>query len=407
MASQVSGKAAGLPRAMIFIIAVVLLDVIGFSMLFPVTAYIVREYNTSASAVTLLTVIYAAAQFLAAPWLGRVSDRFGRRPVLLICVFGSALGYILFGIGGALWVLFLSRLIDGVTGGNFSVATAYVADVTPPEQRARNFGMVGAAFGLGFVLGPAMGGALSQISLAAPAFAAGLLSLITVTFGYFFLPESLPPERRSHDPLKLRDINPMGSISQFGRRPVLGTLLTVFALFHFAFNARNVVLPVFAIDKYGVAPASLALLFTLSGLGNIIVQGFLVGRLVPRFGERSLVSLSLLSQAAIFLLTFVAPAFWMQYPINVVATGLTGLLWPTMGALIANQVQAHEQGGVAGVSTALSSLMSVLGPLWAGFAYDTFGQAAPFVSGAAVLLAAWGLMSRARLSSTVAAIETR
>ena len=172
-----------------FIFVVILLDLIGLTILHPVQAYIVRQYSSDALAVTLLTVIYAAAQFLFAPMLGALSDRFGRRPVLLLSVLGSAFGYYLFGIGGALWVLFLSRLIDGITGGNISTAMAYVADVTAPQERAKRFALVGVAFGLGFILGPALGGALSQISLAAPAYAAGTLSLLSAIAGFFVLPE--------------------------------------------------------------------------------------------------------------------------------------------------------------------------------------------------------------------------
>ena len=140
------------------------------------------------------------AQFIAAPLLGKLSDRYGRRPVLLVSVFGSAVGYYLFGIGGALWILFLSRVIDGFTGGNISTASAYIADITPPQDRAKNYGMLGAAFGLGFILGPALGGALSRISLTAPAFAAGAFSLASAIVGFFVLPESLPKDKRITTP---------------------------------------------------------------------------------------------------------------------------------------------------------------------------------------------------------------
>src|SRR6185369_17014774 len=153
--------------------------------------YIVREYNSDALTVSLLTVIYAAAQFVFAPILGRLSDRYGRRPVLLASVFGSAVGYFIFGIGGALWVLFLSRLIDGITGGNISTASAYIIDVSKPEERTKNFTLLGIAYGVGFILGPALGGVLGQWSLNAPVYLAGSIFLVSTVLVYFLLPESL------------------------------------------------------------------------------------------------------------------------------------------------------------------------------------------------------------------------
>jgi multidrug resistance protein len=382
--------------AMAFIFGVVLLDVVGLSMLMPISAYIVRQYSADALSVTMLTVIYAAAQFLAAPLLGRLSDRFGRRPVLLVCVFGSAVGYFLFGVGGALWVLFLSRLIDGITGGNISVAGAYTADITPPEDRARSYALIGAGFGLGFVLGPAIGGALSQVSLAAPAYAAGVLSLINLGIGFFALAESLPAEKRDSGPLSLEDANPLSSIAGLARRPSLGLLLAVYALFQFAFNSRTSILSVFLIDKFSAPPAQLAALFVVSGIGNVVVQGFLVRLLVPRFGEKALVGASLAAQAVLAVLTYLVPAYWMQYPLNVVATGASGLLWPTLTALISNSVPQHEQGKVSGVSTALGSLMSVFGPLWAGALYDGVSHAAPLWTGAIFFVLGWLALARVR-----------
>lgn len=184
--------------ALIFII--MLMDVIGISILYPIAPYIVLRYSSQALMVTMLTVIYAAAQFSAAPAMGKLGDRYGRRPVLLLSLLGSAIGYVIFGIGGALWILFLSRLIDGISGGNMSTAAAYIADVSRPEERAKNFTLSGMAWGLGLVIGPAMGAALGQIDLDAPAFVSAALSMLSVVLGFFLLPESLPAELRETAP---------------------------------------------------------------------------------------------------------------------------------------------------------------------------------------------------------------
>jgi MFS transporter, DHA1 family, tetracycline resistance protein len=323
-AEMSSPPQANVPKgALGFIFLVILLDLIGLTILQPVQAYIVREYSSDALTVSLLTVIYAAAQFAFAPILGRLSDRYGRRPVLLISVLGSAFGYFLFGVGGTLWVLFLSRLIDGITGGNISTASAYIADITPPQDRAKRFALIGVAFGLGFILGPALGGALSQISLAAPAYAAGTLSLLSAIVGFFVLPESLPKERRTAGAFHWREINPLGAVATMARRPSLGALLLVLCLFYFAFNGYPAVFSVFAIERFSAQPFEIAIVFVVGGIANAIVQGGLIGRLVPRFGEKRLAITGLMLQAVGFVATIFAPAYWMLYPIAVLSSAVS------------------------------------------------------------------------------------
>jgi MFS family permease len=319
--------------------------------------------------------------------------------VLLISILGSAAGYILFGIGGALWVLFLSRLIDGFTGGNISTASAYLADVTPPEKRAKNFGILGIAFGLGFILGPTLGGLLSQISLSAPVYAAGLASLISAIVGFFALPESLPKEKRETAPLRPSDLNPFPAIREMLWRPGVGTLLLVQCLFLFVFNGRNSILTVFLIDKFGVQPTQLAALFAIGGLVMAIVQGGLIGPLVKRHGEKQVGLSGLFLQAILSLGLYLAPAFWMMFPVSALATGASGLIWPTMGALIANSVPQDELGKVNGVNTALGSLMSVFGPLWAGVMYDNVSPSAPFWMGAVILIVGCVMLLRLKITA--------
>lgn len=382
-----------------FIFSVVLLDVIGLALLMPVQAYIVRQYSDEALMVAMIPVLYAGAQFFAAPLLGKLSDRYGRRPVLLISILGSAFGYFLFGVGGALWVLFLSRLIDGFTAGNASTAFAYVADVTPPQDRAKNLGFIGMAYGLGFVLGPTLGGLLSQISLSAPAYAAGVLSLLSAVVGFFILPESLPKEKRERTSLRLADVNPFGSIFEMLRRPTVGGLLVVQCLFFFVFNGNNNMLSVFMIEKFSIQPWQLAVLFAVGGLTMALMQGGLVGPLVKRFGEKLLAVNSFLLQALAAVAWVSVPALWMIYPIAVINSTGTGLIWPTLGALLANSVSHEEQGKVSGVSTALGSLMSIFGPLFAGATYDHVAPVAPFWTGAVIFVLAALLLTRVRVFS--------
>ena len=385
--------------ALAFIFIVALLDIIGMTIFMPVLAFVVRQYSDEALAVTMMSVIYAAAQFVAAPILGKLSDRHGRRPVLLISILGSSVGYFLFGIGGALWVLFLSRFIDGITGGNISTASAYIADVTPPEKRAKNFALIGAAFGLGFILGPALGGLLSQFGLNVPAYAAGTLSLISAIVGFFVLPESLPKEKRETAAFRLAEVNPFPAITEMLRRPGTGTLLLVQCIFYFVFNGRNGVFTVFLIEKFNVQPAEIAALFVVGGIAMVVVQGGLIGPLVNRFGEKKLAMTSLVLQSITALGIYLAPAFWMMFPIGALSTGAAGLIWPTLGALIANSVAQDELGKVNGVSTALGSLMSVFGPLWAGVAYDTISPSAPFWMGAAIMLVGSFLLARVKVAA--------
>src|SRR5215208_2383664 len=273
-------------RVLRLIFFIMLMDIVGMSIIFPVAPYIVQRYSGDALMVTMLTVIYAGAQFFAAPALGKISDRVGRRPVLLASVFGSAIGYFIFGIGGALWVLFLSRLIDGITGGNISTASAYIVDVSKPEERTKNFTLLGMAYGVGFILGPALGGVLGQWNLNAPVYLAGFIFLISSGLVYFLLPESLPLERRAKSRLRVKEFNPFLSVSQMAFRPGLGIILLIFALFNFSFDGVNSVMGVFIKNKFATSPLTLGLLFVFVGIATAFVQGVLIQRLVPRYGEK-------------------------------------------------------------------------------------------------------------------------
>ena len=372
-------------RALGVIFLIMLMDIVGLSILIPVAPYIVRRYSGDALMVTMLSVIYATALFVSAPVLGKISDRIGRRRVLLVSVLGSAIGYFIFGIGGALWVLFLSRLIDGITGGNLSTAAAYIIDVSRPEERRKNMTLIGMAFGFGFILGPALGGVLGQISVDAPLFAAGVLSLLNAVLIYLLLPESLPKERRETTALRASDFNPLGAIGYMARKPGLGMLLLVYALFNLSFNGVNSTAGVFIIQKFQTEPLQIGALFLVSGIATAIVQAALVDRLGRKYGEKPMAFFSLAGGAVGGLLFLIAPALWLLFPIGFLTSAVTGFIWASLGTLSANCVSEREQGQLSGVNAALGGLMAAVGPLWAGVAYDHIMPGSPYWIGAIIL----------------------
>ena len=383
-------------RGLRLIFFIMLMDIVGMSIIFPVAPYIVQRYSNDALMVTMLTVIYAGAQFFAAPALGKISDRVGRRPVLLISVFGSAVGYFIFGLGGTLWVLFLSRLIDGITGGNISTASAYIIDVSKPEERTKNFTLLGMAYGLGFILGPALGGVLGQWNLSAPVYLAGSIFLVSTVLVYRLLPESLPVERRAQSRLRLNDFNPFASVAQMLFKPGLGLILLIVALFNFGFDGVNSVMGVFIKNKFTTSPLTLGLLFVFVGIATAFVQGTLIERLVPRYGEKRMALVGLLGSVIGWPVIMLTPMLWMLFPVTFFQSGITGFIWATTGAMAAAYVQEHEQGQLAGVNVALAGLMSMLGPLWAGAVYDHVTPNAPFWMGSIILTLAYLLLGRVK-----------
>jgi MFS transporter, DHA1 family, tetracycline resistance protein len=396
--NQPTAKTSG--RALGLIFFIMLMDIIGLSILGPVAPYIVKRYSDNALMVTMLTVIYAGAMFFAAPILGKISDRVGRRPVLIASVFGSAIGYFIFGIGGALWVLFLSRLIDGVTGGNLSTAAAYIADVSKAEERAKNFTLIGMAYGVGFILGPALGGALGQISLAAPLYAAGVVSLISVGLIYFLLPESLLVENRVTTPLRLRDFNPFVSIGDMARKPGIALLLLITALFNFSFDGINSTAGVFIVDKFAANPWALGLLFVMAGIATAVMQGTLVRSLIPKYGEKRMALVALSGEGLGALVILVTPVFWLLFPVFFLQSAVVSFIFSALSTLAANRVSEHEQGQLAGVSAAVSGLVAALGPLWAGTVYDYVMPGAPFWMSAILLGIACLLMLRVKVGKS-------
>lgn len=380
--------------AISFLIVTALLNTIGIGVLGPVLPFIVQPYlhstNNLAVIVGWLTSAYAICQFIAAPGLGILSDRFGRRPLLLICLLGSATGYLLFGLGGALWVLFLGRIIDGLTGGNFSILFAYIGDISAPQERGKYFGMVGAASGVGFILGPAIGGIASHLGYAAPVYLAAALTVVNLVWGYFYLPESLRREHRVTQ-TRLMDLNPLKQLRDLFTIAQLRWLLVATFLFSFPFAVYTTISVVLVKDSLGWNADKIGLVFVVVGSLDILMQGVLIGRLLPIFGEAKLTIAGMVCDLIAYLLfgaiVFVpSPALLLS---GIVAIGVgSGLLEPSLMGLLSRAVGPRQQGIVQGGGQAIQSLALIIGPLFGGAVYVQFGHASPYwVSAAAVGLA--------------------
>ncbi|MCS6938199.1 MAG: MFS transporter [Roseiflexus sp.] len=410
------------PRSpMLFLFLTVLIDLLGVGIVLPLMPYYVKIVEQSsipwladnrAMVVGALTASFALMQFLFAPMLGALSDRYGRRPILLVSLLGSALSYALFGVAEylsflgvetVLVILFLGRILSGITGASISTAQAYIADVTTPENRAKGMGMIGAAFGLGFMLGPALGGLLSTISLATPAFFAALLALANVIFGYFNLPESLPPERRTVAPV--RGVNPLERVHALLRRPSIQPLLIGVFLLNLAFASLQSNFAVFSDVRFGFGPLDNALIFTLVGILAVLMQGVLIRRLVLAFGEARLAVMGMTLMAIGFVAIAFVPEAWLLFPaVGVVAIG-SGMATPSLTSLISRRVAAHEQGTTLGGTQAITSLTMIAGPIFAGVTFDSIDAGAPYYLGGILIAAAVAVVGSALLPAIRQRVE--
>lgn len=388
------------PRSASFIIfLIVFLDLLGVGIIAPLTPYIVRDFDSSGTAVAILTLSYSAAQFLATPILGVLSDRLGRRRVLIASILGSAGGYVLFATAGSLHLLFLSRIIDGFTGGNISTAQAAIADVTPPKDRAKAYGLVGAAFGLGFLLGPTFSAVLSMWGKYTPIWAAAGLSLFTAGLVWYALPETLPPERRRREPIGPRDINPFAVLLRAWAVPGAAILLVAFFAMGFAHAEMRASFGVLMRDRFEFTERDAGWLFAFMGLVAIIVQGGLVRRIAPVLGDRRTALLGLPIGAigyALIPLAHTAP--WVYPAIGLCGLGM-GLAGPPLSGMLSRTAPHDARGEVMGASQSASSLALVLGPLLAGTLYDHIGFGWPFWTGAAFVLLAMAIVSAIRAGS--------
>jgi len=364
---------------------IVFIDLVGFGIVIPILPLYAEEYGPSPVIFGLLMASFSIMQFFAAPILGRLSDRVGRRPVLLVSLLGSAFGYVLFGIAGSLGMLFTSRIIDGISGGNISTAQAVIADITAPEDRAKGMGIIGAAFGLGFILGPAIGALLVTVAPWLPGIGAAVASLIAFVLVLTRLPETLDPDCRRkarRHPLNL------SSLSEALAHPLVGLCLLMVFFTIFAFANFETTFAQFAKLRYGFSISTIAWLFVYAGVLGAIVQGGLVGRLAKRFGEvRLIVVGTLLSFIALGFLPYAPSRGPLLAILAVLALG-QGIAHPSLSAFTSKLVEPDEVGGAMGVYQGMSSLARIVGPFWGEVVYGAIGFAWPFRTGSIFMLLA-------------------
>ena len=381
------------PLVVIFV--TVFIDLLGFGIIIPLLPFYAERFGASPQLVTILLAIFSLMSMISSPLWGRISDRIGRRPVLMASMLAAALAYLWMGFADALWMLFAARAFAGLCAGNIAAAQAYIADVTPPENRARGMGMIGAAFGLGFIIGPVIGGILAGDNLATadlrtPGVIAGGLSLTAFLGVLLLLPES-----RSSAALKLGTRNPVAAVRGALTQPVLARPLVVFFLMILAFSALETTFAWWAIAQFGWGPRPNGFIFFYVGLLSALIQGGLISPLSRRFGEERLMRGGLfLIAAGLLMLPLVRQLAVLIVAMTGLAIGI-GLAQPSVNSLISRCAGAEEQGEVMGLAQSVGSLSRVLGPLIAGALFEAFGRNSPFFWGAALvgcaLLVSWRL----------------
>lgn len=381
-------------RTKLFVLcAMMMIDVLGIGIILPVLPKLVKdmtsgEAGAAATIYGLLVALYSLMQFLCGPLIGALSDRFGRRPILLISLIGLVFDYLLLAIAPNLWVIALARIIGGIMGASLTTASAYIADITAPEQRAEYFGYLGAAFGLGFIIGPLMGGVLAEIGPRVPFYAAAAVSLVVFVFAWFALPESLSMRKRRR--FQIREANPVGAFTVIARYPVVVSLIAVFAVTQLAERMLESNWVLFTDFRFGWGPSQVGLSLALVGVLYVIAQGLLVRRVVPWLGEGNTLTFGLVVGGACLVALGFANETWMVFAVivpYVLGWGLTG---PAIQSIVTRSVSEREQGLLQGAMTSTATATGIIGPPVAGSAFGYFvGDTAPVsLPGIAFLLGA-------------------
>ncbi|WP_339809886.1 MFS transporter [Paenibacillus sp. FSL R7-0189] len=381
-------------HALIFGLISVFLCGIGFSIIMPVVPFLVQPYISNpgeqAIVVTLLTSVYAVCVFFAAPALGALSDKYGRRPLLLVCLLGSAIGYLVFGIGGALWVLFVGRIIEGITGGSIGTIFAYFADIIPPEQRTKYFGWVSAVVGVGTVIGPTLGGLLAKFGYSVPMYFGAIITLLNVVYGFFFMPESLDKNNRLKE-ITLVRLNPFTQLASLLSIKNLKRLLVSAFLLWIPNGSLQAVFSQFTMDTFSWKPALIGLMFSIMGFQDIISQGFIMPKLLLKLSDKQIAILGMVSEIIGYSLIALS-ALFSYYPLFIAGMFIFGfgdsIFGPSFNGMLSKSVDSSEQGRIQGGSQSIQALARMIGPVIGGQIYVSLGHAAPAFMGMILIAAA-------------------
>lgn len=387
-------------KAFLFGLMSVFLCGIGFSIITPVVPFLVQPYISNpkdqAIVVTLLTSVYAACVFFAAPGLGALSDRYGRRPLLLVCLLGSAIGYLVFGIGGALWVLFAGRIIEGITGGSISTIFAYFADITPREQRTKYFGWISAIAGVGAAIGPTVGGLLARFGYSIPMYCGAVITLLNFVYGMLYMPESLDKNHRLKE-IPIVRLNPFTQLLNVLSIKNLKRLLISAFLLWIPNGALQAVFSQFTIDTFHWEPAIIGLMFSIMGVQDILSQGFIMPRLLLKLSDAQIAILGMLSEIMGYSL-IAASALFSFYPFFIAGMFIFGfgdsIFGPSFNGMVSKSVDSSEQGRVQGGSQSIQALARIIGPITGGQIYVSLGHAAPAFMGMLLIAAAIPVLYR-------------
>lgn len=374
-------------KALTFGLMSVFLCGIGFSIITPVIPFLVQPYTSNpgeqAIVVTLLTSVYAICVFFAAPVLGAFSDKYGRRPLLLVCLLGSAIGYLVFGIGGALWILFAGRIIEGITGGSIGTIFAYFSDIIPSNQRTKYFGWVSAVVGIGTVIGPTLGGSLAKFGYSVPMYFGAIITLFNVVYGFFFMPESLDRNNRLKEITFVR-LNPFIQLANILSMKNLKRLLVSAFLLWIPNGSLQAVFSQFTMDTFNWKPALIGLMFSIMGFQDIISQGLIMPKLLMKLNDKQIAILGMASEIIGYSL-IAASSLFSFYPFLIAGMFIFGfgdsIFGPSFNGMLSKAVDSSEQGRVQGGSQSIQALARMIGPIIGGQIYVSLGHAAPAFMG--------------------------